>query len=134
MSAFTIHTNIEGNLTSDPELRFTSNGLPVCNMRVAVNSRRRLDNGELVERTEYITVVAWRDMATHAAASLVKGHRVMVGGNIKERSYTNREGNTVYVRELHADSLGVSLRWHVVAGIEKANEALAQPELEPVEA
>ena len=131
MSAFTVHTNIEGNLTADPTLRETSNGLAVCNMRVAVTSRTRASNGELREATQFVPVVAWGDLGVNANASLHKGTRVIVSGDMKQRTYTNKEGQPVYITELHADSIGVSLRWHVVAGIEKASEALvdAEPEL-----
>jgi single-strand DNA-binding protein len=124
MSAFTVHTTIEGNLTDDPILRHTASGMAVANMRVAVTSRTRASNGEIHETTQFVPVVLWRDFAVNAAASLHKGDRVMVSGDLKERSYTTNEGNTVYIREIHADALGVSLRWHVVAGVEKAREVL----------
>lgn len=125
MSAFTVQTSIEGNLTDDPILRHTSTGRAVTNMRVACTSRTRLDNGEIKETTQFLTVVCWNDFAVNAAASLHKGDRVIVSGDMKQRTYTNNDGATVYVWELHANELGVSLRWHVVAGIEKAREALA---------
>jgi single-strand DNA-binding protein len=125
VSAFTVHTNIEGNLTDDVTLRRTANGLEVANMRVAVTSRTRSATGDMRETTQFVPVVAWRNLAVNAAATLSKGTRVMVAGDMKQRTYENKEGNTVYVTELHADSIGVSLRWHVVAGIEKAAEALA---------
>lgn len=129
MSAFTIHTMTEGNLVSDPVLRETSAKKPVCNFRIAVTQRLRVNGNEFVDRTEYLDVVAWGDMAVNAHASFHKGTRVIVAGDIRERSYETTDGSTRYVRELHADMLGVSTRWHVVAGIEKAKDALAQPEL-----
>ena len=126
MSAFTINSNFEGNLVADPELRHTNrDGIPVCNMRVAVTSRVRAGNGEFVDSTEFMNVVAWRGMAENAAATLHKGSRVIVGGQVKNRSYEDAEGNTRYITEVHADTLGLSLRWHVAAGVEKASEALA---------
>lgn len=126
MSAFTINSNFEGNLVADPELRETNrDGIPVCNFRVAVTSRVRAGNGEFVDSTEYMNVVAWRGLAENAAASLHKGTRVIVNGQVKNRSYEDKDGNMRYITEVHADSLGVSLRWHVAAGIEKASEALA---------
>lgn len=125
MSAFTVHTTIEGNLTDNPVLRQTASGLDVANVRVAVTNRTRLASGELHETTQFVPVVLWREFARNAAATLHKGDRVIVSGDMKNRQYENAEGNTVYTSELHADALGVSLRWHVVAGIEKAREALA---------
>lgn len=128
MSAYTIDASFEGNLTEDPVLRHTNqDGLPVCNFRVAVTSRRR--NGtDFVDSTEYMNVVAWRGMAENAAATLRKGTRVVVSGQVKARMYQDKDGNTREIREVHANTLGVSLRWHVVAGIEKASEALADAE------
>ena len=126
MSAFTINSQFEGNLVADPELRSTTrDGIPVANFRVAVTSRVRAGNGEFMDSTEYMNVVAWRGLAENAAASLHKGTRVIVSGQVKNRSYEDAEGNTRYTTEVHADSIGVSLRWHVVAGVEKASEALA---------
>ena len=132
MSAFTITTTCEGNLVADPELRETSTGLPVANFRVAVTSRKRVGPNDFVDQTEYINVVAWRDLAVNVANSLGKGDRVVVHGDLKQRSYTGKDGNERYVTEIHASMIGASLRWHVVAGIEKAREALAssEPEME----
>lgn len=125
MSAFTINTTCEGNLTDDPVLRETSDGTAVANFRMAVTTRHRVGDGEYADRTEYINVVAWRDLATNAAASLHKGDRVIVSGDLRNRSFEGRDGNMRYVSEITAQNLGVSLRWHVVAGVEKAREALA---------
>lgn len=127
MSAFTVHTNIEGNLTADPVIRKTASGLDVANFRVAVTSRSAIaGTGEFRETTQFVPVVVWRDMAVNAAASLTKGTRVMVGGDVKQRTYKNADNVDVYISELHADSLGVSLRWHVVpnGAISKAREVL----------
>ena len=125
MSAFTINTTFEGNLVDDPILRETSDGTPVANLRVAVTSRTRLGNGEFKETTQYQSVVLWGSMATNANATLSKGSRVVVSGDLKNRKYDDSEGVTHYVTEVHASMIGVSLRWHVAAGIEKANQALA---------
>lgn len=124
MSAFTIQTSTEGNLVADPVLRTTNSGLEVCNFRIAVTSRT-MRNGQEHEHTEYINVVAWNQLGTNAAASLKKGMRVIVGGDLRNRSFEGKDGETRYVSEIVAASLGVSLRWSVVAGVEKASEALA---------
>ena len=134
MSAFTVHASIEGNLTADPILRNTASGMAVANFRVAVTSRSAVGNGEFRETTQYVPVVAWRDLGTNAAASLAKGTRVTVSGDMKQRKYTNAEGNDVYIQELHADSIGISLRWHVVpaGAITKAKDALVPADMDSV--
>lgn len=125
MSAFTITSTFEGNLTSDITLRETGSGKAVGNARVAVTQRVRVGANEFVDRNEFINVVLWGDMAVNAAACLHKGNRVIVSGDLKQRSYTGKDGNERYVTEVHANMFGASVRWHVVAGIEKAKEALA---------
>lgn len=123
MSAFTINTTLEGNLVEDPILRTTNNGTEVTNMRVAVTNRTMF-KGQERETTEFITCVLWNNLATNAAASLHKGDRVIVSGDVRTRSY-EKDGDKKYVTEVVANSVGVSLRWSVVAGIHKASEALA---------
>ena len=124
MSAFTINTTAEGNLVADPVLRTTNSGLEVCNFRMAVTTRSNR-GGQDMEHTEYINVVAWNSLGVNAAASLHKGDRVIVQGDLRNRSFEGKDGDTKYVTEIVAQSVGVSLRWHVVAGVEKAKEALA---------
>lgn len=100
-----------GNLTDDPELRFTQGGVPVCNFRIA-SSRRFTDRqGNPQEETVFMTVNLWRDMAENVAESLRKGDRAIVIGRVKVRSYENREGQTVWVTEIEADEVAPSLRW-----------------------
>lgn len=100
-----------GNLTGDPEMRFTSGGTAVCNFRVASNRRWTDRNGNQQEETTFLTVNCWRDMAENVAESLSKGDRAVVLGRIRTRSYENRDGQTVYVTEIEADEVAPSLRW-----------------------
>ena len=123
MSAFTINTTAEGNLVADPVLRTTNSGLEVCNFRMAVTTRS-MRNGQEHEKTEFINVVAWNALGVNAAASLHKGDRAIVSGDLQNRSFEGKDGDTKYVSEIVANSIGVSLRWHVVAGVEKAKDAL----------
>lgn len=123
MSAFTITTTAEGNLVADPVLRTTNSGLEVANFRIAVTTRSN-KNGQEMEHTEFINVVAWNSLGVNAAASLHKGDRVIVSGDLRNRSFEGKDGDTRYVSEIVAQSLGVSLRWHVVAGVTNAKEAL----------
>ncbi|MEX0592887.1 MAG: single-stranded DNA-binding protein [Nitriliruptoraceae bacterium] len=100
-----------GNLTDDPELRFTQGGTPVVTLRVASNRRWTGRDGQQQEETTYLNVNAWRDLAENAGESLTKGDRVVVIGRVRVRSYENREGQTVWTTEIEADEIAPSLRW-----------------------
>ena len=81
------HTTIVGSLVDDPELRFTSNGIAVANLRVAVTQRIQ-QNGEWRNgETSFLKVNVWRGQAEHLAESLSKGDRVMVTGRLRQRSW-----------------------------------------------
>ena len=122
MSAFTINTNAEGNLVDDLTLRYTTSGRAVANGRIAVTKRSRNPQGQELEHTEFLNLVLWNGMAENAAESVRKGDRVMVSGQLQQRSYTDRDGNTRYTTELVADGFGVSLRWHIVNDMSKAGK------------
>jgi len=100
-----------GNLTDDPDLRFTQNGAPVASLRVASNRRFTDRGGNQQEETTFLNVNCWRDLAENAAESLKKGDRVIVIGRVRVRSYDNREGQTVWTTEIEADEIAPSLRW-----------------------
>jgi single-strand DNA-binding protein len=100
-----------GNLTEDPELRFTQGGAPVASFRVASNRRFTDRSGNQQEETTFLNVNAWRDLAENAAESLGKGDRVIVIGRVRVRNYENREKQTVWVTEIEADEIAPSLRW-----------------------
>ncbi len=101
-----------GNLTADPELRFTPSGLQVANLRLAVTPRTRQDDGTWTQgETTFHTVTVWRDQASNAVDSLAKGARVLVVGRPKKRSWTDQDGTEHHVTEVDAEELGPSLRW-----------------------
>ncbi|MFA9443846.1 single-stranded DNA-binding protein [Egicoccus sp. AB-alg6-2] len=100
-----------GNLTDDPELRFTGGGAAVSTLRVASNRRFTDRSGQQQEETTYLNVNCWRDLAENAAESLHKGDRVVVIGRVRVRSYDNAQGQTVWVTEIEADEIAPSLRW-----------------------
>lgn len=100
-----------GNLTDDPELRFTSNGTPVVGLTVAWNRKWTGRDGREGEETVFLDVNAWRDMAENVAESLHKGDRVVVVGRLKKRSYEAQDGTTRWVTEIEADEICPSLRW-----------------------
>jgi len=101
---------LTGNLTKDPELRYTTGGRGVASFGLAVNRRYQV-NGEWQEQVSFFNVVAWADLGENAAASLHKGNRVMVTGRLEQRSYDTREGEKRNITEVIADDLGPSLRW-----------------------
>ena len=100
-----------GNLTADPELRFTPSGLQVANLRLAVTPRTREDDQWKDGETSFHTVTVWRDQAEHAAETLSKGARVIVIGRPKQRTWTDQDGTEHHVVEVDAEELGPSLRW-----------------------
>lgn len=115
---------IVGNLTGDPELRYTPAGAAVCNFRVAStprvfdkNSNQWVD-GEGV----FLTCNVWRDQAENVAESLTKGMRVIVNGNLRQRSYETREGEKRTVYEVEVEDVGPSLKW-AVARVERTNRS-----------
>lgn len=99
-----------GNLTRDPELRFTTGGRGTASFGLAV-SRRYQVNNEWQEQTSFFNVVAWGTLAENAAASLNKGHRVIVTGRLEQRSYDDKEGQKRTIVEIVADEIGPSMRW-----------------------
>jgi single-strand DNA-binding protein len=100
-----------GNLTEDPELRYTQGGTPVATIRLASNRRWNDRDGQQQEETTYLNVTCWRDMAENIAETLHKGDRAIAIGRLKVRSYENREGQTVWTTEIEADEIAPSLRW-----------------------
>jgi single-strand DNA-binding protein len=114
---------IVGNLTDDPELRYTANGAAVANFRVAHSTRIRDAAGNWTDGdTSFFTVNCWRSLAENAAESLTRGTRVVVTGRLKQRSWENQEGEKRTVVEIEADELGPSLRW-ATARVEKTSRS-----------
>jgi single-strand DNA-binding protein len=93
-----------GNLTDDPEVRYTQAGIARATFRVAVSGRRE-------QEVSFFTVVVWRDQAEHAAQSLSKGSRVVVVGRLQQRSWAIEDGSARSTVEVVAEELGPSLRW-----------------------
>lgn len=102
---------VVGNLTRDPELRFTQGGFAVANTAVAVNERK-LVNGQWEDgETTFINVVAWRELGENASASLHKGDRVVVTGKLQVRKWEKEDGTSGTSVEIQADDIGPSLRF-----------------------
>lgn len=103
---------IIGNITRDPEMRFTPSGQATCTFGVACN-RRWMDrqSNEWKEQVSFFDVVCWRDLADHVAESLTKGVRVIVTGRLEQRSWETSDGDRRSKVEIVADEIGPSLRW-----------------------
>jgi single-strand DNA-binding protein len=101
---------IVGNITRDPELRFTAGGKGIASFGLAVN-RRWQQNGEWQEKVSFFNVTAWDSLGENIAASLTKGTRVIVTGRLEQREYETKEGEKRNVVEIVADEIGPSLRW-----------------------
>ena len=99
-----------GNLTRDPELRFTQSGQAIATLGIAV-SRRYQQNGEWQEKTSFFNITAWGQLGENAASSLSKGSRAIVTGRLEQRSYETQDGEKRSVVEVVADEIGPSLRW-----------------------
>ena len=111
-----------GNITDDPELRFTPSGAAVANFTVAVN--RRFKNGDRWEDKldGFFRCSCWREMAENAAESLQKGTRVVVVGRLSQRSWEDQEGNKRSQVEVQVDEVAPSLRW-ATASIQKSQRS-----------
>ena len=115
---------IVGNLTDDPELRFTPSGAAVAKFRIA-STPRTLDrqSGEWKDGEPlFLACNIWRDAAEHVAESLQRGARVIVQGRLRQRSYETREGEKRTVYELEVDEIGPSLRY-ATAKVQRMNRS-----------
>jgi len=104
---------VVGNLTADPELRYTQNGLAVANFTIASTPRTfdRQANEWKDGEALFLRASVWREFAEHVAGSLTKGSRVIATGRLKQRSYETKEGEKRTSIELEVDEIGPSLRY-----------------------
>jgi single-strand DNA-binding protein len=90
-----------GNLTKDPELRYTPSGLPVATLRLAVNRNFTNQQGEI--ETDYFNIIVWRNQAEKCAEYLSKGRQVAITGRLQSRSWEGNDGQKRFVVEVVAD-------------------------------
>ena len=103
---------IVGNLTRDPEIRYTAGGAAKASFGMAVSRRwQNRQTNEWEEQTSFFNVVCWREMAENVTESLGKGSRVVVTGRLEQRSWETENGEKRSVVEIVADDIGPSLRW-----------------------
>lgn len=99
-------TTLIGNVVADPEIRRTEGGAKVATFAIAVNKKR----GEETY-TSYFDVAVWGDMADNVVTSIHKGDRIVVTGELKQRTYEDREGKKRSAVELQVEGIGPDLRW-----------------------
>ena len=105
------NVTVVGNLTADPELRFTASGVAMANISIADSRRYQDKNNEWQEDTSFFRGTCWREVAENVSESLVKGSRVIISGRLKQRSWETAEGEKRSVVELDIQEIGPSLRW-----------------------
>jgi single-strand DNA-binding protein len=118
-----------GNLTRDPELRYTTSGIPVASFAIAVNRFRR--KGEEAE-VDFINVVAWRRLAEICGEFLKKGRPVAVEGRLQIRSFTGRDGQKRTMTEVVADNMQMLGKKPDVVGGNVNVEAPAEEQAEDI--
>lgn len=99
-----------GNVTREPELRYTQGGQAVTGLSIAVN-RKWKQNDEWKEQTSFFEVVCWGTLGENVATCIAKGTRVIVSGRLEQSSWESKEGEKRSKVEITADSLGPDLRW-----------------------
>ncbi|MDE0170070.1 MAG: single-stranded DNA-binding protein [bacterium] len=103
---------VVGNLTQDPELRFTPSGVAMARISVAVNRRwMNRNTNEWEEEASFFSGTCWQEMAENVSESLQKGSRVIINGRLQQRSWETQEGERRSVVEIRIDEIGPSLRW-----------------------
>ena len=110
---------VVGNLTGDPELRFTQSGVAYVSGSIASNRRYQV-NGQWEEKTSYFNFSAWRELAENIAASCTKGMRVVISGRIEQKTWTDKDGNERKTHEIAVDDIGPSLRWATASVVKTA--------------
>jgi single-strand DNA-binding protein len=103
--------SLVGNLTDDPEVRFTPQGTQVGSFRLAVTPRIRQGERWTDGDTSYFTVTCWRELAAHTADSLRKGDRALVLGRLKTRAWETPDGERRSAVEVEAEEVGPGLKW-----------------------
>ena len=94
-----------GNLTRDPELKATPQGVSVASFSIACNEKFKDKDGNRQEKVEYINIVAWRQLAEICGKFLHKGKQVYIEGKIQTRTYDDRDGNKKYITEIVANDM-----------------------------
>ncbi len=120
-------TTVIGNLTRDPEIRYTREGQATTQLGVAVNRRwQNRETQEWEEATSFFDVICWRELAENVALSLAKGMRVVVTGRLEQRSWETEEGERRTKVEIVADEVGPGLRF-ATADVQRVERPVIEP-------
>ena len=117
---------VVGNMTREPELRYTASGVPVTEFGVAWNSKDKDGN----ESVSFFDVTCWRDLAEHVAESLGKGNRVIVYGRLDQNTWETKDGDKRSKVRVIADDVGPSLRWAIanVDRLQRSGDGFPKPD------
>lgn len=128
MSGETVVTII-GNLTSDPELRYTQGGLAVAEFTIASTPRRldRVTNDWVDGETLFLRASVWRDYAENVAGTLTKGSRVVAVGTLRQDNWEDKDGNKRTTMRFDVDEIGPGLRYATAIIHRRAREGAALP-------
>jgi single stranded DNA-binding protein (ssb) len=111
-----------GNLTRDPELRYTNEGMAIAEMGMAVNKRWKDANGDENSVVDFFNITVWNHLAENCAGSLKKGDRIMICGHLNLRSWENKDGKKYNIVNITADVAALSLEFN------KANNHESRPD------
>lgn len=117
---------VTGNVTKEPELRFTKSGKATCTVGIADNRRYQV-NGEWTEKVQFVNLVMWEGLAENAAATLTKGMRVTAEGRMEIRDYEKQDGSKGYSIDVIVDEVGPSLRWATASVERNAKDGMSSP-------
>lgn len=124
-----ISATVIGNLTGDPELKFTQNGTPVATFTIASNERYKDPGGQWQDGpVSFVRCNAWRELAEHIAESAVRGDRMIAAGTFRQRDYKTKEGDKRTVWELAVTEAGAALRYATAKITKAARDQVPPPE------
>ncbi len=118
-----------GNLTRDPEIKYTNEGTAIAEMGIAVNKKWKDSNGGDMEIVDFFNISAWNSLAENCANTLKKGDRVMISGHLNLRSWENKEGKKYNIININADVIGASLEFSSLKILDKKNKKIKKNEI-----
>jgi single-strand DNA-binding protein len=108
-----------GNLTRDPEIKYTNEGTAITEMGLASNKKWTDKNGKDLEAVDYFNITVWGNLAENCASALKKGNRIMVCGHLNLRSWENKEGKKYNITSITADVVAASLEFNHIKILDK---------------